>query len=284
VAKQQVWFEAKPRNFEKTANGVRWEAVIFSSEFNRNSAYFDIYKLARWKNKLEKILLNNGHNGKYFSITTDKLLSIEVKTDDNGVTECFAVVESTNPEKIANPESVTGFSIELMVDAKDVISNENGEYYIDYEWVGMAYLLGELAGSGDTRLLSMKTFNQKNNNFMQENQIKELLEAQKTELVKEFSIILENQIKELSSLQTFKQADNKEEEKPTEETPPPTDTEDDELKKVENQLNQAEKLKNQMKTVANFEKVTDQRQNQGAEKTAKISKVPSFYTKLFSKN
>lgn len=152
--------EAQARNFEKTANGVRWEAVIFSSEFNRNKAYFDVAKMKRWASKLNKVLLNNSHNGKYFSITTDKVVEIKVEFDDDGVTECYAIVESTNPEKIANPEIVTGFSIEILVDDKDVISNENGEYYIDYEWIGLAYLLGELAGSGDTRLLSMRTFAQ----------------------------------------------------------------------------------------------------------------------------
>ena len=177
--RKSVWLEANSRNFEATANGVRWEAVIFSSEFCRNKSYFDVYKLLRWANKLEKILLNNVHTGKYFPNQTDRITRMEVKTDDNGITECYAVVESTNPEKKANPEMVTGFSIELMVEAKDVISNENGEYYIDFEWVGLAYLLGQLAGSGDTRILSTKTFNQ--NIIMNEKQIKELLEVQKTE-------------------------------------------------------------------------------------------------------
>ena len=199
--RKPVWFEAKSRNFQETPNGVQWEAVIFSSEFNRNSAYFDIHKLARWAKKLNKVMMNNNHDGKYFSAVTDKITSIEVTTDENGITECFAVVESTNKEKRESPEMVTGFSIELMVEAKNVISNENGEYYIDYEWVGMAYLISGLAGSGDTRLLSMKTFNQKINNNMTEGQIKVFLAEQKEELQKEFSDKLEAQAKEFAATQ-----------------------------------------------------------------------------------
>jgi hypothetical protein len=198
-----VWYEAKARNFQKTPNGVQWEAVIFSSEFNRNASYFDIHKLARWSKKLNKVAMNNNHDGKYFSAITDKVVSIEVQTDENGITECFAVVESTNPEKIANPEMVTGFSIELMVDKKDVISNENGEYYIDFEWVGIAYLISELAGSGDTRLLSMKTFSSQNNptqpQLMNEEQVKAILAEQKTELTTEFSALLENTIETIKA-------------------------------------------------------------------------------------
>lgn len=185
--RQKVWFEAKARNFKETPNGVQWEAVIYSSEFNRNKYFFDVHKLLRWQNKLEKVLLNNNHEGKYFSNNTDKVVSIEVKTDDNGITECFAIVESTNEEKRNNPDLVTGFSIELMVDGKDVIANENGEYYIDYEWIGLAYLTGILAGSGDSRVLSTKTFSQQVNNNMNEQQVKELLAAQKKELQAEFA-------------------------------------------------------------------------------------------------
>lgn len=185
--RQKVWFEAEARNFETTATGVRWEAVIFSSEFNRNKAYFDVNKLQRWANKLNKILLNDDHDGKYFSITTDKITAIKVQTDEQGVTEVFAVVESTNPEKVTDPTIVTGFSIELMVNAKDVIANENGEYYIDFEWIGMAYLRGQLAGSGDTRLLSMRTFAQaQNNKTMTEDQIKAMLAEQADQLKQTF--------------------------------------------------------------------------------------------------
>lgn len=186
--RQKVWLEAKARNFEETPNGVRWEAVIYSSEFNRNKYFFDIYKMNRWQKKLEKILLNDNHEGKYFSNNTDRIVDFKIETDENGITECFAVVESTNEEKKNNPDIVTGFSIELMVDGKDVIANENGEYYIDYEWVGLAYLTGILAGSGDSRVLSTKTFSQvQSNNHMTEEQVKEMLESQKKELQAEFA-------------------------------------------------------------------------------------------------
>jgi hypothetical protein len=185
--RQKVWFGAEARNFEATATGVRWEAVIFSSEFNRNKAYFDLNKMRRWVNKLTKVLLNDDHNEKYFSITTDQIESIEIVSDDSGVTEVYAVVVSTNPKKVADPTIVTGFSIEVMVDAKNVISNENGEYYIDFEWVGMAYLTGQLAGSGDTRLLSMRTFaDAQNNTTMTEDQIKVLLAEQADQLKQTF--------------------------------------------------------------------------------------------------
>lgn len=192
--RKKVWLEAQVRNFQEIPNGVQWEAVIFSSEFNRNKSYFDIQKMKRWAGKLEKVLLNNNHKGKYFSVQTDKVVELKVETNETGVTEAYAIVQSINEEKRKNPEMVTGFSIELMVDGKDVIANENGEYYIDYEWVGLAYLTGELAGSGDTRLLSMKTFsqsegenNQNNNNSMNEEQIKALLAEQEAKLTAAFA-------------------------------------------------------------------------------------------------
>lgn len=190
-----VNYDVEARNFQEIPNGVRWEAVIFSSEFNRNKYFFDIHKMKRWANKLEKVLLNNNHDGKYFANSTDKITSIEVTTSEDGVTECLAVIESTNEEKRNNPDMVTGFSIELRVDEKNTIKNENGEYYSDYEWQGMAYLIGKLAGSGDTRILNTVTFADQNN-IMSEEQIKALLEAQKTELQAEFEAKAE-------SLKTF---------------------------------------------------------------------------------
>ena len=159
---QTKHYSATLRNFETLPNGVRWEAVIFSSENNRNEYYFDIYKLLKWKNRLGSILLNNNHDGKYFSPLTDKVVDIKVETNDNGVTECYAVIESTNKEKRINPELVTGFSIEISVDPKNEIKNHNGEFYLDFEWVGIAYLTGKLAGSGGSRLLDKKTFAKEN--------------------------------------------------------------------------------------------------------------------------
>ena len=162
--KDKIWFEAQARNFTKTANGVRWEAVIFSSEFNRNKRYFDIKKLFKpfqtRVDLLNKILLNNSHDGRYFSVATDKVVEVVINESDDGqVTEVYAIVESTNEEKKANPEMVTGFSIEIMVDANDVAVFPDGdEFYRKPEWMGLAYLEGQLAGSGDTRILSMKTF------------------------------------------------------------------------------------------------------------------------------
>jgi hypothetical protein len=150
--------EIKNFNLSEDKKTVEWEAVIFSSEFNRNKAFFDVTKMNRWSKKLEKIQFNNDHNGKYFSTVTDKIIDFKIVEDENGAIEALAKIQSTNPEKIANPEKVTGFSIEIKVDKNDVIKNENGEYYKDYEWVGVAYLQGQLAGSGDTRILSLRTF------------------------------------------------------------------------------------------------------------------------------
>jgi hypothetical protein len=289
--KQQVWFEAKSRNFQETPNGVQWEAVIFSSEFNRNQSYFDIYKLKRWRDKLSKVMMNNNHDGKYFSAVTDKITAIDVRTDERGITECFATVQSTNSEKRANPEKVTGFSIELMVDTKDVIANENGEYYIDYEWVGMAYLLSEMAGSGDTRLLSMKTFNQKNQtNFMSDSQSQAMIDllSQQNQTL---NLILQELVKDnqMDSVET--QAFSVEEEAvvatPTEEVTTPEVAEEPvkviaevtpeeipaELKQIESNLNHAEKLKVQMSLNKEEELVSDQ---SGAGKTAKSASEALF--------
>jgi hypothetical protein len=111
--KMKVWLESQTRGFKTTDGPVEYEAVIFSSEFNRNKAFFDISKMKRWSDKLNKVLLNNSHDGKYFSVTTDKIKELRIETDENGITEAYAIIESTNPEKVANPSAVTGFSIEL---------------------------------------------------------------------------------------------------------------------------------------------------------------------------
>lgn len=177
----QIHLPCEIRNFVKTENGVQWDAVIFSSEFNRNKAFFDIYKLARWKDKLEKILMRDDHAGKYFAYSQDGIQDFNIKTNDKGETEVYSVVRSTNPDKIRNPNQVTAFSIELAVDPKNIIYNENGEYYIDYEWIGLSYLRGDPAGSGDSRILSVKTFNltnqaeTQNKSFMTNDEIKELI-------------------------------------------------------------------------------------------------------------
>ena len=84
--RKKVWLEAQVRNFQEIPNGVQWEAVIFSSEFNRNKSYFDIQKMKRWSGKLEKVLLNNNHKGKYFSVQTDKVVELKVETNEAGVT------------------------------------------------------------------------------------------------------------------------------------------------------------------------------------------------------
>jgi hypothetical protein len=150
--------EIKNFNLSQDKQTVEWEAVIFSSEFNRNKAFFDVTKMNRWSKKLEKIQFNNDHNDKYFSTVTDRIVDFKIVEDENGVIEALAKIQSINPEKVANPEKVTGFSIEIKVEKNDVIKNENGEYYIDYEWIGVAYLQGKLAGSGDSRILSLRTF------------------------------------------------------------------------------------------------------------------------------
>jgi hypothetical protein len=77
-----------------------------------------------------------------------------------------------------------------MVDDENCISSESGEYFASFDWVGCALLLGVIAGSGNARVGQIKDFNilkQFNiTNDMTKEEIQELLNAQKTELLATF--------------------------------------------------------------------------------------------------
>jgi hypothetical protein len=159
-AKVMVWSEKLPTSILKhNSKKVEWEAIIFSSNFNRNQTFFDIFKLQSYQDKLEKILFNINHQPPYLAITNRvKKIALEVK--NNSEQELRATIVSTDPKILAIADQITGFSIEIQVLPSDVISNQNGEYYKHFEWVGIAYLTGVLAGSGDSRILDRRTYSQ----------------------------------------------------------------------------------------------------------------------------
>jgi hypothetical protein len=206
----RVPLEIKTFKVDEEKKTVEWEAVIFSSEFNRNKAFFDVTKMNRWSKKLEKIQFNDNHNGKYFSTVTDKIVEFKIVEDESGAVEALAKIQSTNPEKVLNPEKVTGFSIEIQVDKNNVIKNENGEYYKDYEWVGVAYLKGQLAGSGDTRILSLRTFSMVEEEIEEQTPSTPPVDDNKTEEIEELR-------KQFEELKAFKLAKEEEETKEIEE-------------------------------------------------------------------
>lgn len=174
---------------------VMFSACIFSTANNRNKAYFQVSELLKYKEKLGKMLTSFDHNlkltgGKYMSNLTkyDNLIGKII----DGELEIWVDVESTDPEFIKNIDNITAPSIEVFVNEKTMISNENGDYFVDFEWVGISWLLGVPAGSGDARLDKIKKFEKNHQEkiitiTMNEEEVKALLEAQKQELLKEFS-------------------------------------------------------------------------------------------------
>lgn len=314
--------EVKPIQYKEIPNGVEFDMVIFSTAYNRNKAYFQVSKLLKWQNKLERIMFDFNHD---LELTGGKYLGNQSKFTKlwsefvDGELEIKATFQSTDDLVISKAKEITAPSIELMVDTDNVIFNDLGEYYIDFDWVGCALLLGVPAGSGDARIsgeikefdLNLKPINKQ---IMQEEQVKELLKAQKVELTKEFStqletikaefgqIVAQSQSKEESvweymdedgnkyrttskevcnsitelvesgevndTLMTLMKSkgfeikkfeienDTSEEDKPDEEnknegeeTPP------EELKTIENSLNQAEELADKMKQFKSEDKV-----------------------------
>jgi hypothetical protein len=192
---------------EGDVEGFELDQCIFSTAYNRNHAYFQVSSLTKWANKLERILFNFNHDltqsgGQYLGNKTKAIKMWSVELD--GEYEVWWTIRSTDELMIQRRNEITGPSVELLVDSENIIKNELGEYYRDFDFVGCAQLTGVLAGSGDSRNTSeVREFNLDltpiNQNIMQEQQVKELLEAQKTELQKEFSDQIETIKSEFAS-------------------------------------------------------------------------------------
>jgi hypothetical protein len=193
-------------DFDKKTEGIiEITACLFSTAYNRNKGYFQVSKLLAWENKLERIMSNFNHNleltnGKYFGNKTKFTKMWSVMND--GEFEVWATLESSDPEFIKFKDEITAPSIELSVWPDDIITSDAGEYFIDFDFVGVAWLLGVPAGSGDARitairefshdLKSEKQYNITTNNNMTDEQLKAHLDEQKTQLTESFKAQIES--------------------------------------------------------------------------------------------
>lgn len=195
---------------EDDIEGYEIDQVIFSTAFNRNRCYFQVSKLLGYANKLTKLMSNINHD---LSNTDDRYIpSSEAgytkiwEVVNDGELEIWGTFRATSPFFVSRKNEFTAPSVELMVDERTAIINENGEYYEDFEWFATAQLAGIPAGSGDARNASeMREFNldltpYKKDNIMTEEEVKSLLEEQK----KEFSTQLETIKKEFAVVSSTK--------------------------------------------------------------------------------
>jgi hypothetical protein len=198
------FLEGKKLDFvDKKEGKIEITACIFSTAHNRNKGYFQVSKLLSYSDKLERIMHNFNHdltlsNGKYFGNKT-KMTKMWSEFN-NGELEIWAILESSDPDFIARKDEITAPSIELLVSPDELISNENGEYFIDFDFIGVGWLLGIPAGSGDTRITAIREFSHDlveekiyniNNNNMTEEQLQAQLESQKNELTEVFKSEIE---------------------------------------------------------------------------------------------
>jgi len=195
--RRYIFSNSTPLNISYSANKesgtkkIEFEMCVFSTSFNRNKAYFQVSKLLEYRDKLNRILTNINHDlslsgGKYMGNLT-KYSNLQGRFSESNL-EIWVKVESKDPLLIQYKDDITAPSIELIVEEKDIISGENGEYFVDFDWVAIAFLVGVPAGNGDARIESIRQFdNNINKKTMTEEQVKQLLEKQAEDLKKEFS-------------------------------------------------------------------------------------------------
>ena len=209
--------EAKPIKYEKTdgVNGVRFQMMIFSTAWNRNKAYFQVADLLRWSKKTSKIFMNFNHDleetgGQYLGNKT-KIVKNSMKGEySDGSFEIFATFESTDDAVISRVDEITAPSIELEIDTKDYKQFEDGSgfYFTDFELVGVAFLTGFLAGSGDARLTSdIEKFSQTLDNTMQfkTTELQTFFETEEGKVV--FAELVDKYESKTESKETFKAPD-----------------------------------------------------------------------------
>lgn len=205
---------ATPLTFAQGATGgFEADVVFFTTVNNRNRAFFQVPDLLLSGSKLEKLLWNFNHEleltgGVYLGNQT-KIISLNSRIVD-GVFEVYGTVRTEDPIVIEKKDKITGVSIELMVDDDDIIRNENGMYFTQFEWVGTAFLLGIMAGSGDSRVTEIRTFSAdgtltpiKFNNptiIMNPEEIKTLLAQERAAIKAEFTTELETQLKTFNQI------------------------------------------------------------------------------------
>ena len=190
-AKSKVTFEQIEIGENKTL-GIRGLFVLFSTNHNRNKAYFQVTDLLKLAGKETKLLTNFNHNldetgGQYLG-NLSKWSNIQGYWTGDAF-EIVGEFISTDPVVMSRKDEITAPSIEILVDEEDTIRDNKGrEYYTKFEPYGVALLTGQMAGSGDARLLDIQEFNIKHKplNNMDEKTLKNNLEAFKADLLCEF--------------------------------------------------------------------------------------------------
>lgn len=226
-----------PLNFKKTEGGFTVPMMLFSTgnnsrDNNRNDAHFQVAKLLRWENKLSSLLFNFDHDlsltgGKYLG-NRNKYTSMYPKFE-HGELEIWADFMSNDPEVLDRMNEITGPSIELMVDTNTIIENEHGSYFLDFDFVGTALLLGKVAGMGGTRLGEIKEFSldlqpleKPTNTDMSSEELKQIMSEFKASILEGVNLQLAS-FKEESQKEEPKQEETKPEVAPTEATVAPVE-------------------------------------------------------------
>lgn len=264
--------------FLEGVKGAEITLVVFS-KVNRNKAYFQLTQLLEYEDKLTSILHNFNHN---LAETGNKYLGNSTKFteiwEEDG--EIWGKVLSTDSAFLRRLPEITGGSVELEIDTDDIkeFADGSGRYFLNIDWVGFGWLTGVVAGSGGARITDIQTFNQTYNlkNIMQENEVKALLEAQKTALTTEFEAKLENLKLEFSkTTQDFsKKFDDQE-----------TENKVSQVDKLLEQFEQKENAEKIAKIQSLFAKATNEEQEPNRDgDVGKVATVPSFYTKLNNSN
>lgn len=139
--------------------GLILDVVLFSNQRNRNKYFFDITQLLSYKTRLETVLINRNHDGKYYGIEGAKFIDIDIRFVD-GRTEILGKMEIKAEDLIRDKDLMSGISIELSADYGDVFEFADGQgfYMQNFDFEGCAILFGVLAGNGDSRIENIATF------------------------------------------------------------------------------------------------------------------------------
>jgi hypothetical protein len=192
------------RNYksEDGKEGFEIDQCLFTDLLFRNKQYFQATHLLRVKNRLSSIIYNFNHD---LSETDDQYLGnktqlINIWSEYNdGVFEIWGTTRSTDPTVVARKDEITAPSVECAVETDNLIQNELGLYSPEIDFYGIGLLTGVIAGSGGTRNGEIRNFNFNLNNInMTEQQLKELLEAQKNAITLDFSQKLDKTVLEFS--------------------------------------------------------------------------------------
>lgn len=290
--------DVKPSKVETFAmdgvNGATLELTIFSKANNRNKAYFDITNLLYTDETCKKLIFNFNHdkNDVLGGPLVNQLSNVRLEQGQNSA-EIKATFNSTDTKFLERLESITGVSIEIMVEPEYIFSFEGGEFYSEIEWSGMAFLTGVMAGSGNSRVNEISTYSLENNlennnnniniNYMSDQQAQAIIDALNMQN-QTLNLILQEIIKdnetETEEINMSANENVVDEIKPIEETETVTETETKEENAQEEQLNKTEEFINKLKKNDSSELVTDRKS--GDETANKSFTYAEFMNKLIS--